>query len=211
MRRILYLIVFTGIVQAVGSVVSFEDGVLIVDPLSPSFLEGGFEAGESISVNGCCLTVVDGSTVDNLKFELSPETIARTAFAGTHSGDSLNLERAMSHTSRFGGHIVSGHVDATAEIISVEPQGNSVIYRVRVPHGGERYLIDKGSVTIDGISLTVVEPEGNEFKLWIIPHTVEHTNLKSRTVGSKVNVEYDQVAKYLEKLSASYVQKDMRL
>ena len=196
---------FTGIIQSVGRIASLQEGVLNVEP-TPSFIDpNDLEIGESIAINGCCLTLVPGGNSGMLQFDLSPETIARTTFSNSKPGDPVNLERAMTASARFGGHIVSGHVDTVGRVVGIDPQGHSTIYRIEVPNGGEKYLIDKGSITIEGISLTVVEPEANTFKLWIIPHTLEHTNLHLLDVGSEVNVEYDQIAKYLEKLAKSYL------
>lgn len=194
---------FTGIIQALGHVKSLEDGVLQVDPKGQIDLET-VEMGESIAVNGCCLTAVPGADAGCLRFDLSPETIARTSFQSIAAGSVVNLERAMLATSRFGGHIVSGHVDALGKVVGIQPEGNSTIFTFEVPEGAERYLIDKGSICIDGISLTVVSPEANRFSVWVIPHTIAHTNLSGHSVGAVVNLEYDVVAKYLEKLSGAY-------
>ncbi|HWA83760.1 MAG TPA: riboflavin synthase [Fimbriimonadaceae bacterium] len=188
---------FTGIVESLGRVVGLDGGVLLVQPeqlLGPDPVT----LGESIAVNGCCLTVV--AVEPSLRFDLSPETIARTSLGSLSAGRHVNLERAMRADGRFGGHIVQGHVDATGEVVSLTPAENSTIVRFRVPPGSERYLIDKGSITVDGISLTVVKPEGNEFDAWIIPHTFAHTNLGERAAGDRVNLEFDALARYVERL-----------
>jgi riboflavin synthase len=198
--------VFTGLIEAQARVESNEGGVLVVEPdreLGPDPVQ----IGESVAVNGCCLTVVMSrgvadETPTGLKFELSPETLSRTALGSLAPDQHVNIERAMRADGRFGGHIVQGHVDATGEVVSVTPQDNSTVIRFRVPAGFERYLIDKGSVTIDGVSLTVVEPQGQEFDTWIIPHTLDHTNLKERKPGDRVNLEFDALAKYVERLLA---------
>jgi len=190
--------VFTGIVQAVGWVVRL-DGLVLEVEAPATFAPQGYDEGESVAVNGCCLTVVG-----DLRFDLSEETLARTSLGDLRPGDLVNLERAMSATDRFGGHIVQGHVDSTGEVVAVEPQEGSTLFRFRVPSGYDRYLIDKGSVTIDGVSLTVVRPEGDEFEAWIIPHTLAKTNLGARRVGDRVNLEFDVIAKYVERLLAPH-------
>ncbi|MGV3617877.1 MAG: riboflavin synthase [Fimbriimonas sp.] len=191
---------FTGIVQAVGRVQRIGDFQLEIE--APETLgEGGYAEGESIAINGCCLTVVG---FDPLRFDLSEETLVRTNLGDLKEGDGVNLERAMSARDRFGGHIVQGHVDATGEVVAVEPQEDSTVVRFRIPAEYERYLIDKGSVTIDGISLTVVRPEGDTFETWIIPHTLANTNLGRRQAGDRVNLEFDVIAKYVERLLAPH-------
>lgn len=188
---------FTGIVQAMGRVKSFETGVLVL--IAPEdFAPDGFEVGESLAVNGCCLTVVNQD--GGLKFELSPETVARTSLGDLVPGSLVNLERAMIANGRFGGHIVQGHVDSTGTVVSITPSGNSTIYRFKAPIEYDRYLIDKGSVTIDGISLTVVNPKDGEFNVWVIPHTLQETNLVTRSIGDRVNLEFDVIARYVEKM-----------
>lgn len=198
---------FTGIVQTTGTVRSFENGLLVVDPLS---VPGGqpWSLGESVAVNGCCLTIVDFA--DGLKFDLSEETIRRTSFQQTAAGTMVNLERAMAGEDRFGGHIVQGHVDATGTILGIDKTDLAWIFRFRAPAEYDRYLIDKGSVCIDGISLTVVEPKDGAFDVWIIPHTFEVTNFGVAKVGELVNLEFDVIAKYLEKLALPFLQKHDR-
>lgn len=187
---------FTGIVQALGQVRGLENLVLEVDAPS-TFAPEGYDEGESIAINGVCLTVVG---FDPLRFDLSEETLARTDLGDLKPGDRVNLERAMTPQARFGGHIVQGHVDATGELVGIEPLEGSTVFRFRIPAEYSRYLIDKGSITIDGISLTVVRPEGDTFETWIIPHTLAVTNLGTRKVGDRVNLEFDVIAKYVERL-----------
>lgn len=193
---------FTGIVEAKGRVRSLEGGRLTIDPARPLGPDP-IQLGESIAVNGCCLTVV--AYENGLEFDLSPETLARTSLGTASAGAHVNLERAMRADGRFGGHVVQGHVDATATMTAIIPSGNSTIFRFRVPEGGGRYLIDKGSITLDGVSLTVVRPEKDDFEVWVIPHTLQETNLGERQVGDRLNVEYDVLAKYVERLVASRV------
>lgn len=184
---------FTGLIQGVGKVVRLEHGVLEIE--APQSMVD-FVIGESVAVNGCCLTVVREKP--HLVFELSPETLARTALMGVQE---VNLERAMRPMDRFGGHIVQGHVDGVGELLEIEPKGDHSRFRFRVEH--DAYLIDKGSIALDGISLTVVEPKNGEFDVWIIPHTLQHTNLRNRKPGDRIHVEYDVVAKHIEKLAQS--------
>lgn len=185
---------FTGIVEGLGSVRSLSSGVLVLDVLR-GFEGEPWKLGESVAVNGACLTVVDFS--DGLRFDLSPETLARTSLGDVRPGSRVNLERAMRADGRFGGHLVQGHVDATGTVVSMTPQGNSTVFRFSAEG---RYLIDKGSITVDGVSLTVVEPSDGEFEVWVIPHTLQETNLGDRKVGDRVNLEFDLIAKYVERL-----------
>ena len=190
---------FTGIIQALGRVRSLESGVLTLTA-PETFAPDGFDLGESIAVNGCCLTIIQAE--DSIKFELSPETLARTSLGDLIPGSVVNLERAMTADGRFGGHIVQGHVDTPGTVVSITPSGNSVIYGFQAPFEYDRYLIDKGSVTVDGISLTVVGPKEGKFNVWVIPHTLQETNLGTRSIGDKVNLEFDVIARYVEKMIA---------
>ncbi len=189
---------FTGLVQRVGQVVQFEAGRLSV---SHGFdISDPIQVGESIAVNGCCLTALNSG--DSIDFDLSEETIRRTNLGFLQPGSAVNLERAMRLSDRLGGHLVQGHVDSTGFIRSKEHGvDGSVVLQVELnePTGG-RYLIDKGSVTLDGVSLTVVQPALNTFACWIIPHTLANTNLQEREVGDRVNVEFDVLAKHVERL-----------
>ncbi len=190
---------FTGIVQAVGKVESWDGQRLVVDPGSLELND--LAMGESIAVNGCCLTVVPGQA-PGLSFDLSPETVQKTTFSSLRPGQELNLERAMRPTDRFGGHIVQGHVDGIGQFLGKRTEGNAVVYQFSVDNG--TYLIDKGSVTVNGISLTVVSPDEGKFEVWIIPHTLENTNLRSLEQDQEVNIEFDVIAKYVEKLRLPY-------
>lgn len=187
---------FTGIVESLGRVVSLGDGRLEVRA-EGDFAPEGFDEGESVAVNGCCLTVLPG---EGLRFDLSPETLARTSLGSLEPGARVNLERAMVAGGRLGGHVVQGHVDATGTFEGSRPEGNSVVMRFRAPAGDGRYLIDKGSVAVEGVSLTVVRPEGDAFEVWAIPHTLERTNLGALRPGDRVNLEFDVLAKYVERL-----------
>lgn len=187
---------FTGIVEQVGQVVSLGNGRLSLQAAGSDWV-----LGESIAVNGCCLTLV--SSEPNLAFDLSDETLRRTSLGALSQGSLVNLERAMPATGRFGGHFVSGHVDALGEVVEIVPQELGTRTRFAAPEEYARYLVDKGSVAVDGVSLTVVQPLGAHFDVWLIPHTLENTNLRAARVGSKVNLEFDMIAKYVERLTAS--------
>jgi riboflavin synthase len=190
---------FTGIIEGLGKVRSLTNGTLTLDVIR-GFENGPWQIGESVAVNGCCLTVV--SATDTLTFDLSPETLARTSLGSLAPGSTVNLERAMRADGRFGGHIVQGHVDATGTVISITTAENATLFRFQAPAEFDRNLIEKGSITVDGISLTVVNLKNAAFDVWIIPHTVQETNLKERKPGDKVNLEFDLIAKYVEKLSS---------
>ncbi len=193
---------FTGIVQAVGQV-SELSGSHIAILAGKCFDREDLQIGESIAINGTCLTLVPGTGGETLHFEVSPETFLRTALGDLKAGDPVNLERAMSVLGRFGGHIVQGHVDATGTLLSRRPEGGFEVLRFQAPAEYDRLLIDKGSIAVDGVSLTVVDPEDGAFDVWAIPHTLESTNLGSLSSGSRVNFEFDVLAKYVEKLVAS--------
>ncbi len=184
---------FTGLIKAMGKIITNENGKLIIEILKGQL--GQIEVGDSIAVNGCCLTHKGG---EKLSFDLSEETISRTTFNKLNPNAFVNLEPSLQVGEQFGGHFVLGHVDCIGELIAAEPAQNSINYRFKVQDS--KYLVDKGSIALDGISLTVVKPVGNEFVVSAIPHTIENTNLKSLIVGSKVNVEYDILSRYIEKL-----------
>ena len=187
---------FTGIVEELGRLDSLRDGRLRV---AATHVVDGVEIGESIAVNGCCLTVVafgDGWW----EADVSDETISRTSLAALNDGDGVNLERAVRASDRLGGHIVQGHVDGVGEVVDPVPD-----LRVRVPDGLLRYLVEKGSVTVDGVSLTIVEPLDDGFTVAIIPHTAEVTTLGAKRPGDLVNLEVDVMAKYVERLVSAYL------
>ena len=182
---------FTGIVEELGTVESFDDGRLRVN--AATVLED-VRLGDSIAVSGCCLTVVahgDGWW----EADVSTETIARTSLARHAVGDSVNLERAVRMQDRLGGHLVQGHVDAVGEIVEPVPD-----LRVRVPADLLPYLVEKGSVTVDGVSLTVVTPLDDGFTVAIIPHTSAVTTLGTKQRGDLVNIEVDVIAKYVQRM-----------
>lgn len=185
---------FTGLIQQVEQVIAFGAGRLTI--AAQTSADDPWVIGESVAVNGSCLTVV--SSEGGLTFDLSPETLARTSLEDLKVGDPVNIERAMKASDRFGGHIVQGHVDTVGLLVAID-NGE---FTFQIPPEGDRYLIDKGSITLDGISLTVIEPQEGLFKVAVIPHTLAATNLGSRSPGDRVNVEYDVLAKHVEKLLA---------
>jgi riboflavin synthase len=187
---------FTGIIQGQGIITERTASTLIVDAVDLGVSD--WELGESVSINGVCLTVVD--SLEGLRFDVSDETWNRSNLGSLDVGDRVNLERAMTLGARLGGHIVQGHVDDTATLVNVEVRDDSTVMSFEVGLGGGRYLVDKGSIALDGISLTVVRPEGDRFEIWVIPHTLAVTTLGQRHAGDKVNVEYDVLAKHVERL-----------
>ena len=184
---------FIGIVEELGSITSRDGSKLRIscrDVLSDVVM------GASIAVNGCCLTAV-AFDLDEGWFEadVSPETYARTQLGDLEGGDPVNLERPVRLADRLGGHLVQGHVDGVGEILDPVPN-----LRVRVPAALNRYIVEKGSITVDGVSLTVVDPAADGFTVAVIPHTSQVTTLGRKGPGSKVNIEVDVMAKYAEKL-----------
>ena len=155
--------------------------------------------GDSISVNGTCLTAVDFSRTE-FSVDLSPETMRRTSLGQLSEGGPVNLERALLASDRLGGHIVQGHVDGTGRVMSTKSEGDSTIFRIRVPKRLNRYIVEKGFVAVDGISLTVVKRGASSFTLSVIPYTSDNTNLAALSVGDRVNLEADILAKYVESL-----------
>jgi riboflavin synthase len=190
---------FTGIVEYRGSVAGVEKGAggmrlsLETGPLD------GLEVGDSISVNGVCLTAVE---VDpgRVMVDVVRETLDRSTLGSIEKGDPVNLELPMRVDGRFGGHIVQGHVDGVGEVLAMEPEGDGRRMRVAVPGQLTRYMVEKGSITVDGVSLTVAALNGREMEIALIPHSLQLTTLGLRTVGEKVNLEVDVLAKYVESL-----------
>jgi riboflavin synthase len=187
---------FTGIVEELGRLESLHDGRLRI---AATRVIDGVEIGESIAVNGCCLTVVAHGE-GWWEADVSDETISRTSLARMSDGDGVNLERAVRASDRLGGHIVQGHVDGVGEVVAPVPD-----LRIRVPGSLLRYLVEKGSVTVDGVSLTIVEPLDDGFTVAIIPHTADVTTLGTKRPGDLVNLEVDVMAKYVERLVSAYL------
>lgn len=192
---------FTGIIEAVGTIKAINvngQGARLV--IATNNLDmSDVKLGDSIATNGICLTVVD---FDNKSYsaDVSNETLQRTGFANYGVGMSVNLEKAMLASTRFGGHMVSGHVDGISEVLSIINNGNSIEYWLSMPNDLAHYIAEKGSVTVDGTSLTVNALEQNKFRLTIVPHTVKETVFSHYKVGTKVNLEVDLIARYLERL-----------
>ena len=191
---------FTGIVEEVGQITGLrQSATSTVLGVRASTVLGGTKLGDSIAVNGVCLTVVR-LTGDGFEGDVMPETLRRTNLGKLKPKSRVNLERAMAADGRFGGHIVAGHVDGTGTITELKPEGNAVWVTVSAAPELLRYIVEKGSITIDGISLTVAYVDDSCFKVSIIPHTGEETTLLTRTAGYEVNLETDIVGKYVEKL-----------
>ena len=191
---------FTGIIEEVGVIraltMSGHSGEISIR--ADKVLEQT-KIGDSIAVNGICLTVTSLS-VDGFTADIMPETVSRSSMKAAAAGDRVNLERAMAADGRFGGHIVSGHIDGTGTIREMDRDENAVWVRIQAGPEILRYIVEKGSITIDGISLTVARVTGQDFSVSIIPHTGEETTLLSRREGDTVNLETDIIAKYTEKL-----------
>jgi riboflavin synthase len=194
---------FTGIVEELGTVESLDGPRL---RLRAEHVVKDASLGASIAVNGCCLTVVafgEDAAGGWWEAELSDETFSRTTLGALRSGDRVNLERPVRLSDRLGGHLVQGHVDGVGEVVSPSPD-----LRVAVPAELSRYVVEKGSITVDGVSLTVVDSLPGELSVAVIPHTAEVTTLGRRGVGESVNLEVDVMAKYAESLLAGYLPAD---
>ena len=193
---------FTGIVQALGTVSALhhhEGGCrmrLDCAELAPH----RWQEGDSVAVAGCCLTVLDLDE-NGFSADLSGETLSRTSLGRLGVGDAVNLEPALAAGDRLGGHLVTGHVDGLAEVVSIRPAGDSRIFRFRVPAGLARFVAEKGSVTLDGVSLTVNTVNNDAFEVNLIPHTLKVTTLGTLETGAVVNLEVDLVARYLDRLA----------
>ncbi|WP_413110853.1 riboflavin synthase [Thaumasiovibrio sp. DFM-14] len=192
---------FTGIIEAVGTITAMtpkgEDITVTVDASGLDMSD--VKLGDSIATNGVCLTVVSLSS-NSYSADLSNETLKLTAFNHYNVGQKANLEKAMLPTTRFGGHMVSGHVDGIATVIERTMTGRAIEFWLQVPPTLAKYIAHKGSVAVDGISLTVNEVKDNTFKLTIVPHTAQETTIEKFKPGTKVNLEVDVIARYLERL-----------
>ena len=192
---------FTGLVEAIGSVVSLESKGEQARLLLEIPFASELAPGDSVAVNGCCLTVAE-LLPHGTAFDLLGQTLHVTSLGGLNRKSSVNLERAMSVGDRFGGHFVQGHVDGIGSITRLEASGQDHIVGVSLPPEIHRLCIDKGSLTLDGISLTIAELTAGGAVFWITPHTWEHTNLRHAETGQTVNLETDMLAKYVDKLLA---------
>ena len=191
---------FTGLIEEVGTVTSTRERerskqLQIVAPR----IAKKIRPGESVAVNGCCLTL-SAHRGDRLTFDLLEETLDRTNLKMLRRGNGVNLERALRADGRFGGHFVQGHVDCTSRVISFEQIGGDHCLEIELPAEFARYVACKGSIAIDGISLTIAEVSPMSFVVWIIPHTKRHTNLSRAEAGDMVNLEFDILAKYVERI-----------
>ena len=192
---------FTGIIQAVGSIASMQDvgGDKRVRLNTHDLPLADVELGDSIAVNGVCLTVIEKHN-DGFSADVSGETLSRTGLGNLKKSSAVNLEKAVTPTTALGGHLVSGHVDGIGEIIKRQADARSVQFSVQAPAALARYIAEKGSICIDGISLTVNSVNGDVLELNIVPHTLTQTTMDGFDVGTKVNLEVDIIARYLERL-----------
>lgn len=191
---------FTGIVEEVGVIERIQKGsASVILTIRAKVVLDDLKIGDSVAVNGICLTATR-VTPSGFTADVMHETLNRSSLAMLKSGSRVNLERAMSANGRFGGHIVSGHVDGTGKILSVTKDDNAIWYTVSAPPGIMRYIVEKGSITIDGISLTVAKVTNTTFSISAIPHTVQVTILRDKKPGDTVNLENDIIGKYVEKL-----------
>ena len=192
---------FTGLVEETGRIEALQDGPLTWLEISMGRTAEGLALGDSVSVNGACLTVgkVGGDTA---AFFAMHETLRRTALGSLRVGSAVNLERAMRAGDRLGGHIVQGHVDGVGEVTGVRSEGDAEIWSFAAPEEVLRYTVEKGSICVDGISLTVVAVDEAGFTVSVLPQTRESTNLRELASGARVNLEADVIGKYVEKLLA---------
>ncbi len=192
---------FTGIIEEIGSLQSIsKKGQTLILHISAERILSDIHLGDSIAVNGVCLTVVEFSSA-SFSVDVMPETYRKTNLSRLMAGSPVNLERAMSHEGRFGGHIVQGHVDTVGRILSRKEEENAVVFGI-APERTEvmKYIVSQGSITIDGISLTVVSDSESDLTVSIIPHTLAQTVLKTKRTGDSVNLECDILGKYVERL-----------
>ena len=193
---------FTGIVESIGTIAKLtqENECARMDVTIPGFAQE-LEIGESVAVNGCCLSVV-ARTQTSASFDILGQTLRVTNLGNLQQGEHVNLERALRPASRISGHFVQGHIDTVSEIVALDPAGQDHRLEVTIPPDFSRYLAPKGSIAVDGISLTAAEidDEKHTFTCWITPHTQSVTNLANRRAGHVVNLEFDMLAKHLERL-----------
>src|SRR5215204_4681043 len=190
---------FTGLIEEVGRVSWLEVSTLTRLVVTADRVLEDTRVGDSMSMNGVCLTVNEVQD-ETLTFYAMPETLRRTALGGLEEGSAVNLERAMSLADRFGGHIVQGHVDGVGEVLGVRPEGEAEIWEFGAPEAVLRYCVQKGSICVDGISLTIVSVGEGTFTVSILPQTRANTNLALLGAGSRVNLEADMIGKYVERL-----------
>jgi riboflavin synthase len=186
---------FTGLVEATGRVLSLEQRGEQARLLLDIPFAHELELGESVAVNGCCLTVAQIEE-NQIAFDLLAQTLSLTSLGDLQENSLVNLERALLPTTRLGGHFVQGHVDATGQVVDLSPRGQDHRLEISLPEKVQRYCIPQGSIAIDGISLTIAELHATSAVFWIIPHTIQRTNLQQKSIGSRVNLEADLLAKY---------------
>jgi riboflavin synthase len=193
---------FTGLVEETGQVVGIQleerSAKLTV---SAPIVHQGLKLGDSVAVNGCCLTVI-GQEGDCLTFDAVPETLIRTNLGSLCPGERVNLERSLEVGARLGGHFVQGHIDGVGTVLALTPDENAVVMEIGIPIPLRRYFVEKGSVAVDGVSLTVASALPTSFTVWTIPHTRAVTTLGDRRIGDRVNIECDLLGKYIERLLA---------
>ena len=190
---------FTGIVGEQGKEKSIQPGVKSIKlSIEANIVLEDLKIGESVSVSGVCLTVTDIFS-NSFTADVMPETLKKSAFSNLKTGDIVNLERAMAANGRFGGHMVSGHIDGTGTIADISREDNAVCVKIKTSSEILKYIVDKGSIAIDGISLTVVKTEKDHFSVSLIPHTTKETSLAKKNKGDAVNLECDLVGKYIYK------------
>jgi riboflavin synthase len=200
-------VMFTGLIEDKGKVLKVEysgQEERVTIGLPPYLTE--LQLGDSININGVCLTVVQ-KMEQKIEVNLSQETLQKTILGELREGDQVNLERALRLTDRLGGHIVTGHIDGIGEIVEKREEMDFLQLRIRIPESISRYVVQKGSIAIDGISLTVNEFQGGEIQMTLIPYTIQKTTLMDKKVGDRVNVEADILGKYVEKL---FIQRDKK-
>ncbi|HDD35172.1 MAG TPA: riboflavin synthase [Candidatus Desulfofervidus auxilii] len=191
---------FTGLIEGKGEIIRFEKGKMYIKPL---FALDELKIGESIAINGVCLTVIKRQG-DIFIVELSPETLSRTTFKFYHVGDLVNLERALKVGDRLGGHLVTGHVDTIGIVIGKNEKGEHFELNIEIPKKWMKYVVEKGSIAVDGVSLTINKCFDNGFTVNIIPHTAKITILGQYRVGSRVNIETDLIGKYVARLLSAW-------
>jgi len=187
---------FTGLIEAVGRVDAVTTTSTGMQIAIATALAGDLQPGESVSVNGVCLTATRMDQAE-MHADIGPETARVTTLGRLHPGDAVNLERSMRADSRFGGHFVQGHVDGVGDVLSIRPAGDATWLTIRFPPALAPFIVRKGSIAMDGISLTVADLREGEFDVMIIPFTWQHTNLSSLRTGDGVNLEGDMVGKYV--------------
>ena len=197
---------FTGLVEGQGTIQAIvpEGDAIRIDVLIPSLMTDSLEIGASVAINGCCLTVVSLSGPSDegviAAFQAGTETLSKTNLGNLASGHVVNLERSLTANARLGGHFVQGHVDGVGRVAEIDRDGEWVTMRFRIPASLARFLVPKGSVAVDGISLTVVNVEADRFSVALIPHTLEVTTLGTRSVDDPVNIETDILGKYVDRM-----------